>query len=273
MPRRPCLVATVPNVGDTLYSMAFSSSGSALATGTLSNLALWNVSRPAHPSLLARSGDIGGVNAVAFDPGNDAIVAAVSEDGDVRLLRRSGDRLVPTVLRRSARGNQEYALAFSPKGKLLAAGGGEQTISLWNMQDPTHPRQIFWPVSQSNSILSLAFSPDGRYLVAGDGDGSACVYDVSSLRSIGSGRCLTGSNGGDPNSIDALAFEPNGNVLLSAGRGQPVVAWSSVLWGASSDAAVADAVCRLAGRNLTKAQWSFAFTGTKLARNMHRTCP
>jgi WD40 repeat protein len=273
MPQTPCRVATVPDAGDTLYSMAFSKSGGTLATGTVSNLALWDVSPPAHPSLLARTGTIGQVNAVAFDPTDDSFLAAVSADGDVRLLRRSGHRLGVTVLRRSAQGNPEYALAFSPDGKLLAAAGWGQTISLWNMKDPAHPRPIFWPVSQSNSILSLAFSPDGRYLVAGDGDGSACVYDISSLRAIGSGRCLTGSNGGDPNSIDALAFERDGSALLASGRGQPVVAWSSVLWGAGGDAAVAGAVCRLAGRNLTAGQWSFAFTGTKLAGHMHRTCP
>ena len=182
----------------------------------------------------------------------------------------SGGRLVLLAKRRGDL--PVYALAFSPanaKERLLAAGGVSQTVSLWDVENPAEPRTILLPVAQTQSILSLAFSADGETLAAGDGRGSVCLYDVRSLRPIGSRRCLTGSASW---AIDALVFDPSGRALLSSGRGQPVVAWNRLLWGAGTPSQVRDAVCRLARRNLTSAQWAYAFDGTKMARHWHATC-
>jgi WD40 repeat protein len=270
MPRRPCRLGSTPKsfASDPLFTVAFSTSGTVLATGTEKELTLWDVSRPARPRLIVRHPVKSGVNQVAFDPADDSILATASEDGTVRLWRHTGDRLTglaPQTLRNAA-----YAVTFSPDGKLLAAAGADQTVAFWNVEDPEHPRPISWPNSQTNSIFALAFSPEGDVLAAGDGDGGACLYNVASLSSIGSARCLTGSVGG---SVDALAFDPSRDALLTTGRGEPVVAWSSLLWAASSDSALTDAVCRLAGRNLTTAEWSFAFVDTKLEGHQHRICP
>jgi WD40 repeat protein len=186
------------------------------------------------------------------------------------LWRYASGQLHALATRRRA--DKAYAVAFSPDGSLLAAAGADQTVSLWDISNPLEPVTIRWPASQSNSIFSLQFSSDGRILFAGDGDGGICIYDVEALRAGGSVRCLTGSAFGDA-SIDALAFDPTTNMLVSAGRGVAVVAWKPVLWGDGTEAELENAVCRLAQRNLTQAEWSYAFKGTKLAEDWRPTCP
>jgi hypothetical protein len=52
---------------------------------------------------------------------------------------------------------------------------------------------------------------------------------------------------------------------------EPVVEWDSTLWAADEKALTA-AACRLAGRNLTAAEWNAVFFRTKLAGRRHETC-
>ncbi len=132
------------------------------------------------------------------------------------------------------------------------------------------------PFFQTNSILSLAFSPNGQVLAAADGDGSICLYDVPSHRAIGG--CMTPHESSENLSgMRAVAFTGDGSALLSAGDGNPLEQWNAALWAASGDAASRDrlaaAVCGVAGRNLTEAEWNQAFVDTRLVGKRHRTCP
>jgi WD40 repeat protein len=164
-------------------------------------------------------------------------------------------------------------MAFSPDGTLLAAGGADQTVNFWNVQEPSRPRLLPGHLYQTNSFLAVAFSPDGRTLVAGDADGSACPYDVRSRRILSTDRCLAGPIAG---SIDVVAFDPAGQLLFSGGRQEPVIAWSRPLWSTERSAAtLADLranVCAITGRNLTTNEWNEIFTGTELAGHPRRTC-
>ena len=57
-----------------------------------------------------------------------------------------------------------YALAFSPDGKMLAAGNEKGMVNLWQIEQPhTAPREL----ATHSGVWSVAFSPDSRYLAAG----------------------------------------------------------------------------------------------------------
>ena len=65
------------------------------------------------------------------------------------------------------------ALAYSPDGKLLAAGGGRDVIRIWDVATGKQVMKIdeYW-------VRTLAFTPDGNHLVSGGGFKRVNVWDV-----------------------------------------------------------------------------------------------
>jgi WD40 repeat protein len=102
------------------------------------------------------------------------------------------------------RSKEIEAIAFSPDGKLIAAGGGDRTVWLWRIDDGKTLRIL----DQKAVTDALHFSPDGKSLIAVTGEHSFTyrVWDVA-----------TGEEK-SPKNIDAsaytLAFQPDGQTLV-----------------------------------------------------------
>ena len=69
------------------------------------------------------------------------------------------------------------SVAFSPDGKILAAGSADGTVRLW---DVTTRQQIGGPLKGNDGVVySVAFSPDGKILATGSIGGAVRLWDVT----------------------------------------------------------------------------------------------
>jgi serine/threonine-protein kinase len=106
-------------------------------------------------------------------------------------------------------------VAFSPDGRLLARGGADGKVRLW---DTTTLREIVALPGQGTSILTVAFSPDGRLLAFGGLDGAVHLWEVATGREL---RILTEHKF----PVSGLVFAPDGRRLATASWDGTVLLW------------------------------------------------
>lgn len=109
------------------------------------------------------------------------------------------------------------AVATSQNSSLVAVGGSDNQVWLWNPKSNKEPIPLL--KKHKNSIYTLAFSPDGKTLVSGGGDQQILVWDVQK-------KAFKRSLGTNLDTINALAFHPtDNNILVSAGRDKKILLW------------------------------------------------
>jgi WD40 repeat protein len=156
---------------------------------------------------------------------------AVSQDGRTVALGGQDDEnktvaLWDVVTRREiatrSLAGEASCVAFSPDGKILAAGGGTPfdhkkpgMVKLWDvtrsgnkvtLQERSTPQQY------KGAVTSLAFSPDDRTLAVGS------QYEVSLLDVISDHRTVLLRK--TPDDVNGITFSPDGSTLAADGDGK-----------------------------------------------------
>ena len=121
------------------------------------------------------------------------------------------------------------ALAFNRDGGVLAAANESGSAELWSVAGQTGTQFDVPAAAAGQPIWALAFSDVGELAMA-DSDGEAYLYQVDSgaltasvvgaLRDPNSGDTPAGDAG-----ISALAFGPDGNVLVTGDTNGNAYLW------------------------------------------------
>lgn len=176
-----------------VYALAFSPQGTLLAgSGRPKFIYLWALSQLEQEA-----------------PGN-----TFSDDASASLL----DKPLVTLQTKHA---PVPSLAFSPDGNLLIGGSGGYVTEVWDLSDiRSVDAQPKWTFDGDGSwVRSLAVNPDGSTVASGTNDGHIYLSNLQSGRRI---DVLTGHT----HFIYALAFDPQGKILVSASEDNTVRMWT-----------------------------------------------
>ncbi len=205
-------------------AVAISNDGRLLASGGEDGVIyLWEPRTGHQPRRL--EGHTGPVYAVAFSPDGSLLLSGDS-DATLRLWRTSnGQPLQPLKTKveylskdkgdlLAWKKNIVRAVAFSPDGRTLAAGGD---AAVERVEEPFTPERHIGRVF-SGSARAVAFSPDGHTLASGGDDKTVRLWDVRNGTLISTLRGHSGP-------VWAVAFSPDGHTLASGGGDKKVLLW------------------------------------------------
>lgn len=140
--------------------------------------------------------------------------AAGAPEADTPRLDRFGDPLPAGTLARlgTRRFHRCGCAAYSPDGKIIAIGDGEE-VNLWDAATSRIIRRL--PLDDRSSAVGLIFSHDGKKLAAVGWGGTAIqVWDLATFKRIVFPQTEGGSGGGDWG--NAAAFSSDDRTLFSA---------------------------------------------------------
>jgi WD40 repeat protein/serine/threonine protein kinase len=154
-------------------------------------------------------------------------VASVVSNQNVTVWDAATGKEVRTV---AGAGRGTLSLAASPDGKLLAGGGVDWAVRVWDLG---RPPGAGWGTGWSQFLLrhdgavtAVAFSPDGRRLASGSTDQMIKVWDLTSTPGGLSGpRHELWALKGHTAEVVGLAYSPDGRHLASADRAGKVRVW------------------------------------------------
>jgi WD40 repeat protein len=171
-------------VADSVNALAFAPDGKSLAVGTgdrygrpRGGVKLWDLDTGAERTHIDAA-DGGAVTALAFAPDGRRLafwsarfVTHDSIPGELQLWDLAGEPRGPGA-QPSVKLFQQHvgsvsSLAFSPDGRTVASGAGDQAVKLWDVETGTACATL---KGHKDRVMAVAFSPDGKTLATGSLD-------------------------------------------------------------------------------------------------------
>jgi WD40 repeat protein/serine/threonine protein kinase len=224
---------------DGVLSVRFSPDGRQLLSGALDNTArLWDLST--RQTVQEFRGHSWWVWAAEFSPDGRRIVTA-GQDGKAVVWEKRGagsgeqgardTQIYVRLTEFTGHDGAVYSAKFSPDGKLIATGGYDKRVMIWNPDavrpidierrlkgEPDPPSNHIILTGHDGPVRSVAFSPNGQLAISASEDNTIRVWDATAGKAE---KTLRGH--GSP--VRACAFSPDGQTVLSGGDDQSIRKW------------------------------------------------
>jgi len=238
-------LATLEGHTGAVFGVALPADGHLVASGSGDGtVRLWETST-ARPLTTIR-GHTGAAFAVAL-PADGHLVASSGGDGTVRLWESpfaEGDAAERWTGRRANVGHSTarppsaasggrplatlqghtgtvWAVALSADGQLVASGGGDGAVRLW---ESTTGRPLATLQGHRGTIRGVALSADGRLLVSGGGDGAVRLWESAAPQSEWRPRATLEGHQGE---VFSVALSADGDLVASGGGDGTVRLWDA----------------------------------------------
>jgi WD40 repeat protein len=206
---------------DIITSIAFSSDGKSMATGSYDDsVILWDY-RAAKLVDKLSSNHLGRVRSVAFSPDGKLLAAGgdspMDTEGPSEIILWDVPGREPIGEPLLGHKNSVRRLVFSHDGKRLASGSYDETAILW---DVTSHNLIGHPLAKhSGTVFSLAFNPDDTMLVTGGYDQKVILWDIDE-------QDPTEVLSGHRDRVFSIAVTNDGRKIASGDGSGAIVLWN-----------------------------------------------
>ena len=239
-----------------IRSIAWSPTGSMVATCTAAQIRIWNPERASvklstdirngHNPLFTsvpgtKEGAASTVEKVSFCPSMDNVLASIGNDGGVRLwdvrlpTGAAGTVGKGTQLADCKLGDSGLSLVWHPEGREMVISTKEDfvkavdvrrmtdsgmngTVAGWEMESTDRT-----PFSPKRRLHGIAFSNSGRELFVTTGEGPVRILDYPSMETL---HTLPGHS----DATYCAAHSPNGTYLAVGGSDSMVSLWDTQTW-------------------------------------------
>ena len=200
--------------------ITFSPDGKILASGSEDNtIRLWDANTGQHKKTL--TGHTNRVNSVAFSPDGKTL-ASGSLDGSIYLWDVTRGELKQKLANQNLMRlptnmypPYNHSVSFSGDGQMLASGGPDNTIRLWDVVTGEQKQTL---IGHASRVYCISFSPDSATLVSGHRDGTIRLWDANT----GQYKSMLL---GHTNIVTSVAFSPDRQTLASGSRDCSVLLW------------------------------------------------